>query len=374
MKKFLLTTLLFVLCAFGATAQTVEKFYFGVTGKDNADQDVKVEMTVYNDFHFVVTLPDANNSTLSAATADVEVRLTNVEGLDIEGTHTYTNHISTGVEGIQAQLSSKLSNAYDFTTATIGITVNDASFTYNIARSGTTITGTPSNSAAAKTAWSALMESIEPGTQSVSDGYFDFKKGSTFVIGDSRLTFVDDYHMDNASTAMKNMLNDATVVIETIEGANAQTFQLYLAEGSTLAMGTKTATVKKNMNLGVTGFDNFRSGDNGFFQYLKSHCTDGKTTIHALFDAFNDVIGMVNGHTLTVNAGEMKDALGFDLQLGDVNMDGYIDATDCSTLQQYLFTPETIPAPFNFWAADVNQDGIYDVTDLSSLVKIILDL
>jgi len=373
MKKLfiLFAALAFVLSASAQTA--TPKFYMNVTGHNGATP-VTVDMSVYSDFHFVVNLPAAANSTLGANTATVRVEMHDVSSLDVVGTKIYNNTITTGVEGIQADLSQKLSNAYGFTSVTIPVTINtkddSKTFSYTIAKSGDVITGTPSASAAARAAWDLLMTKVDAGSQDESDAYMLFKKGSTFVLGNERLTFIGDYAFLQGSTSnYEDLLTNDSVVIETLAGADPKTIEFYFAKGSVLALGRTTATVKDVINISAKGNVNITSN---YFSGVKSainSAADGtktKVAIHKFMDFFNDLIGIAQ-------QGGTIDANGKEIELGDVNEDGVVDATDLSALKQYIMTG-TLPAVYNFWAADASYaelDGIYDVTDLSAIQQII---
>jgi len=357
------------------TAPETPKFFMSVTGYDSDNNDVTVDMSVYSDFHFVVNLPEATHSTLGAASATVRVEMNDVSGLGVVGHKSYTHTLSTGVEGIQAVLATKLSNAYSFAGETIPVKIvtatETAEFDYIISRDGTVITGTPSSSDAARTAWNVLMSKIEAGDNS-GDSYMLFTKGSTFVLGNERLTFVNDYTLfEGSGSAFEDIFTSSNtdVVIEEIEGAAATTIQFYFATGSTLALGGSKATVTDVINIAVDNTvniqDNYLSGIRDDID-AAAEGSKSKVAIHKFMDFFNDMIGIAdNGVSIAANAKE--------IELGDVNEDGTVDVTDYSVLTGYLFDPSELPVPFNFWAADANQDGLYDVSDFSAIMEIIFN-
>jgi hypothetical protein len=58
--------------------------------------------------------------------------------------------------------------------------------------------------------------------------------------------------------------------------------------------------------------------------------------------------------------------------LGDVNLDGSIDATDLLTLKKYLLGMDVSNLDFYTSSADLNKDGTVNILDLLTLKKMLL--
>jgi hypothetical protein len=79
-----------------------------------------------------------------------------------------------------------------------------------------------------------------------------------------------------------------------------------------------------------------------------------------------------------VISGAYRDGISFTVQapirfyeiwVGDVNGDGFVDGKDVTALASYLKNGK--PVPVSIGNADVNQDGNIDLSDLSALVKLV---
>lgn len=265
-QKILIIVSLFMACV-GMQAQT-EKFYLGVTDKDGKT----VAGTIYDDFTFEITTPAAGTA-LNSKQATINVRMTNVPSLKIEGTHSATKTFTTTVDK-NAVFSEYLSALYfngtinnpvtvaevgDFEyPLTPGNTIGKKDFKYTITGAGGTITGEPNSAAAAQAAWDFLTATshMTASSKSDPDTYLYLMQNAYVQLGNQRHVFnlPEGYKFMKGNFELnidKVKEGEAASIIQTIDPAPATVaesylFSVYLPAGSEIAIGTKFVTLNKD--------------------------------------------------------------------------------------------------------------------------------
>ncbi len=297
-------------------ASETVKFHVDVTGYAPADADgtrtaVPVNADVYGDYHFVVTMPEADKSTVGADKATVNISMTGVQSLGMkEGeTRSYSKSVDTGLSGVSATLSEALSNVYGFQGATIPVTIKDgasvAKFDYQIgAFANNQIVGTPNDEAKAREAWHLITSNVSASQNlGQNDTHFLFKQGAYVQIGNERLVFDTDYDFfGGASATLDNLFEGIRPAVH-VEGVtvdeNTPAAVVYLPKGSTLGISSSAATINKAVTVTVDaeGVDT-ASINNLLSGYRNAIYRDGeantKLAIAGLVYYFDHVVGLID--------------------------------------------------------------------------------
>ena len=116
------------------------------------------------------------------------------------------------------------------------------------------------------------------------------------------------------------------------------------------------------------------------YSYLKFTKTNGSTVtcsvagIKVTYDDSNITV-INNEGTTTIALAEVRDmyfsneAGGTSYQIGDVNMDGYVNISDVTALIDYVLGGD---ANIDLQAADVNGDSAINITDVTALIDKVL--
>ena len=299
-----------------AANASTKKFHVDVTGYALANADgtrtpVAVKADVYGDYHFVVTMPVADNSTVGADKATVNVSMTGVKTLGLKDgeTRSYSKTVETGVQSVSASLATALSNVYGFKGATIPVTVKDgaetAQFDYQIgAFNNNQIVGTPSNEALARDAWHLITSNVSA-SQNLKDNdtHFLFKRGAYILIGDEKLVFDQDYDFLKGNANLSTLFSDVRPYVHVeksgLSGQAANKAVVYFPEGSTLGISSSAAVLNKDAFLTVDATDKTSLNITGQLSGLRDQLAksgDGatKVAIYYAVDAFNQIIGLVD--------------------------------------------------------------------------------
>ena len=296
-----------------AANASTKKFHVDVTGYAPANADdirspVAVNADVYGDYHFVVTMPDAANSTVGADKATVNVSMTGVKSLGLKDgeTRSYSKTVETGVqESVNPTLTKFLSNVYGFKGATIPVTVKDgaetAQFDYQIgAFNNNQIVGTPSNEAQARDAWHLITSNVSA-SQNLKDNdtHFLFKRGAYILIGDEKLVFDQDYDFLKGNANLSTLFSDVRPYVHIeksgLSGQAANKAVVYFPEGSTLGISSSAAVLNKDAFLTVDATDKTSLNITGKLSGLRDQLAKSGTTlaIYLAVRTFNDIIGLV---------------------------------------------------------------------------------
>lgn len=270
------------------------KFNLTVTSESTVD------VTVGEDYTAVFTLPKAG-SEVDASGVTVEAKMKNVESLGVDGERSHSVTVKTGIpEGTaKPDLSQWLPNCYKFGSATVNATIGGKACTYDFAGNNGVITAT-TDTEAARAAWKELTSHITANTHE-DDSFILVKNGSTLRIGSELLCFeenVDDLKLDNFSEMAALIQNvQDHVKLETANDSKA--IEIVLKDGTQLAVGSSIAELKKDATITITGIemDGFLSG----LRDAVNKGTDAKVLIMAAVQMFDQLVGQIDGKTITVN-------------------------------------------------------------------------
>ena len=289
---------IYVEMTFEAPVEKAEKFYLGVTAA-NADGKGKttVDATVFDDYSFVVNAPMTE---ISAANADLTVRMTNVASLGVTGTREHTIEAQTGLNATP-KLSTWLSNVPAFDHATVNANINGKELTYEITGDHdavcTTVTGT-TDTAAARAAWQELTSHVSAATQDQDDSYAVIVNGSYAIIANECLQFeheTGDLKLDNVNDipALKQTIKDAVQVVSTDKNG----IELFVRAGTKLALGSSVATLNDDATIVIEGIT---VNEKVLSEIRTAANSSTEALVKTLVELFNGAIGAVNNQTLNV--------------------------------------------------------------------------
>lgn len=268
------------------------KFNLTVTSESTVD------VTVGEDYTAVFTLPKAG-SEVDASGVTVEAKMKNVESLGVDGERSHSVTVNTGIQNVKVDLSSWLENCYGFESATVNATIGGKACTYDFAGNNGVITAT-TDTEAARAAWKELTSHITANTHE-DDSFILVKNGSTLQIGKEKLCFeegADDLKLNNFSQmgALIKKVQDH-VKLETVN--DNEDIKIVLKAGTQLAVGSSIAELKKDATITITGIemDGFLSG----LRDAVNKGTDAKVLIMAAVQMFDQLVGQIDGKTITVN-------------------------------------------------------------------------
>lgn len=271
------------------------KFNLTVTSESTVD------VTVGEDYTAVFTLPEAG-SQVDASGVTVKAKMKNVESLGVDGERSHSVTVKTGIpEGTaKPNLSEWLRNCYyNFGSATVNATIGGKACTYDFAGNNGVITAT-TDTEAARAAWKELTSHITANTHE-DDSFILVKNGSTLQIGKEKLCFeegADDLKLNNFSQmgALIKKVQDH-VKLETVN--DNEDIKIVLKAGTQLAVGSSIAELKKDATITITGIemDGFLSG----LRDAVNKGTDAKVLIMAAVQMFDQLVGQIDGKTITVN-------------------------------------------------------------------------
>ncbi|MBR0230174.1 MAG: hypothetical protein IJL94_02180, partial [Erysipelotrichaceae bacterium] len=229
----------------------------------------KVTGEVYDDYSFLIKLPDAE---VNASNATVTLRMRNISSLNISGERSMSYTINTGVN-VQKNLHDALvllggdngEHLFGFNDVDVAVTVKgdkkNAAATYHVegsgyqAGTGATITGTVIESAA-REAWMLITDQVTAATKSANDSYIIIKNGSYLQLGTEKLVFEKegDLKLDN--------FNDVSALASTIRqylkletGLETNANVIGLKAGTELDVGTSYAKLDTDALITLTGID-----------------------------------------------------------------------------------------------------------------------
>ena len=293
----------------GATQAEAMKFSLAV------ESGAKVDMTVFNDYSFIINVPNAN---VNAASASATVKMQNVASLGVDTMREHSITVNTGIDGKDnIALGTYLSNAWELsqTTTTVNFSVDGKLGTYVITGNNATINGAtgegddcvlygaPADVLAVRAAWQALTANVET-TTGDDDSYIVIANGSYLKNGNETLkfeeTFDGDLKLDNFNDlgALKTLIK-STVVLNT-EG-NAENIVGFLKAGTELKVSSSSAKLAKDAKITL---------DVALADALKDIRTasDGSTAslIKELVEQVNALMGAVCGETVYANVSFAK--------------------------------------------------------------------
>lgn len=270
------------------------KFNLTVTSESTVD------VTVGEDYTAVFTLPEVG-SKVDASGVTVEAKMKNVESLGVDGERSHSVTVNTGIpkDVIKPNLSEWLPNCYKFERATVNATIGGKACTYTFAGNSGVITAT-ADTEAARAAWQELAGYVTASTKGNDNSYIVVANGSSLQVGSELLSFEmqEDLTLDNFSDMAALITNvQDHVKLETVN--DSKDIEIVLKAGTQLAVGSSIATLNKNATITITGIEM-----DGFLSSLRaavSNGTDAKVLIMRAVQMFNELVGQINGKTITVN-------------------------------------------------------------------------
>lgn len=269
------------------------KFNLTVTSESTVD------VTVGEDYTAVFTLPAAG-SQVDASGVTVEAKMKNVESLGVDGERSHSVTVETGIQNVKVDLSSWLPNCYKFGSATVNATIGGKTCTYAFAGNSGVITAT-TDTEAARAAWKELTSHITAGTHE-DDSFILVKNGSTLQIGSELLCFeenVDDLKLNNFSE-MAALIQNVQDHVKLETANDNKGIEIVLKAGTQLAVGSSIATLKEDATITITGV----TMPDGFLSSLRAAVNEGadaKVLIMAAVQMFDQLVGQIDGKTITVN-------------------------------------------------------------------------
>lgn len=272
------------------------KFNLTVTSESTVD------VTVGEDYTAVFTLPEAG-SQVDASGVTVKAKMKNVESLGVDGERSHSVTVKTGIpEGTaKPNLSEWLRNCYyNFGSATVNATIGGKACTYDFAGNNGVITAT-TDTEAARAAWKELTSHITANTHE-DDSFILVKNGSTLQIGSELLCFeenADDLKLNNFSE-MAALIQNVQDHVKLETANDSKDIEIVLKAGTQLAVGSSIATLEDNVTITITGVEmpeNFLSS----LRAAVNKGTDAKVLIMAAVQMFDQLVGQIDGETITVN-------------------------------------------------------------------------
>lgn len=269
------------------------KFNLTVTSESTVD------VTVGEDYTAVFTLPAAG-SQVDASGVTVEAKMKNVESLGVDGERSHSVTVNTGIQNVKVDLSSWLANCYGFGSATVNATIGGKGCTYAFAGNSGVITAT-TDTEAARAAWKTLTSHITANTHE-DDSFILVKNGSTLQIGSELLCFeenADDLKLNNFSE-MAALIQNVQDHVKLETANDSKDIEIVLKAGTQLAVGSSIATLEDNVTITITGVEmpeNFLSS----LRAAVNKGTDAKVLIMAAVQMFDQLVGQIDGETITVN-------------------------------------------------------------------------
>ncbi|MBQ1478178.1 MAG: hypothetical protein IIZ33_08520, partial [Erysipelotrichaceae bacterium] len=264
------------------------------------------------DYSMVLTLP---NQKVNASNVKVDVAVTDIHSLGIEGTRRASEALNTGMsaevylyEALKLVAGEGQEHLFGFNGATVNVRVltdNTArDVVYTLAGSGfdgsegsvKTITAS-TDEAAARDAWLALADkkNAEVTTKADHDSYIIVANGSTLQLGREVLKFetAQDLRLDNFNDLQALEKNiRAHTVLEQNAAVSAYTFTI--KKGSILAVDQTIATLKRDVKV-TLGFDQ----EAAILSTLRA-TSSLKDMVRFLMKTGNDFLGMFDGETVNL--------------------------------------------------------------------------
>lgn len=269
------------------------KFNLTVTSESTVD------VTVGEDYTAVFTLPE-EGAQVDASGVTVEAKMKNVESLGVDGERSHSVTVNTGIQNVKVDLSQWLENCYDFESATVNATIGGKECTYAFAGNSGVITAT-ADTEAARAAWKALTSHITAGAHE-DDSFILVKNGSTLQIGSELLCFeenVGDLKLNNFSE-MAALIQNVQNHVKLEKVNDNKDIEIVLKAGTQLAVGSSIATLNEDATVTITGIEmpeNFLSS----LRAAVKEGADAKVLIMAAVQMFDQLVGQVDGKTITVN-------------------------------------------------------------------------
>ncbi len=264
-----------------------------------------VTATAYSDYSATLTVsgtPVNGKHWVNMSGATVSAKMTDVASLGVAGTREHSITVNTGLSSDSVALEDWLSNVFAFKGATVKGTIDGKPYAYKLSdfdKETNTITATTAY-ADTQAAWQALTANISTKTQETDDSYIVIANGSSLKVGNELLCFEESYRDDLKLDNFNNMsaLNETIRKAVTLKtDAKGDDVVAVLKAGTTLAVGQSIAVLDKDVTITVSGLSNLPAN-------MLAGLRDAEGTsamLQQLVTCVNNVVGAMNGQTVTVN-------------------------------------------------------------------------
>ena len=277
----------------GKSEEQALKFYLGVTSNG-----ATVDMSVYNDYSAVVTVPAKE---VSAANVSVTAKMQNVATLGVDAAREHTVEIKdTGLVGTP-NLADWLSNAFTFESGYVQATIDGTTCLYHVTGDKNaelaTLRADSDDICATRDAWQKLTANVSTSSQEESDSYINIACGSFLNIAGESLCFEkeEDLKLDNFNDiAALNKSIREHVTLKAVDGDLDWQIIAVLKAGTALAVSNSIATLDKDATIKVKGLSAKSLAE------LLPALRDAESAYEIaslLVKAVNDVIGAADGTT-----------------------------------------------------------------------------
>ena len=264
-----------------------------------------VTATAYSDYSATLNVtgtPVNGKHWVNMSSATVSAKMTDVASLGVAGTREHSITVNTGLSSDSVALEDWLSNVFAFTGATVKGTIDGKPYEYklsNFDKVTNTITATTAY-ADTQAAWQALTANISTKTQETDDSYIVIANGSSLKVGNELLCFEESYRDDlkldnfNDMSALNETIRKAVTLKTDAEGSDVVAV---LKAGTTLAVGQSIAVLDKDVTITVSGLSDLPAN-------MLAGLRDAEGTsamLKQLVTCVNNVVGAMNGQTVTVN-------------------------------------------------------------------------
>ena len=265
-----------------------------------------VTATAYSDYSATLTVSgelENGKHWVNMSGATVSAKMTDVASLGVAGTREHSITVNTGLSSDSVALEDWLSNVFAFTGATVKGTIDGKPYAYklsNFDKKTNTITATTAY-ADTQAAWQALTANISTKTQETDDSYIVIANGSSLKVGNELLCFEESYRDDlkldnfNDMSALNETIRKAVTLKTDAEGSDVVAV---LKAGTTLAVGQSIAVLDKDVTVTVSGLSNLQAN---MLAGLRDAGNNTSLMLQRLVTCVNNVVGAMNGQTVTVN-------------------------------------------------------------------------
>ena len=279
-----------------------KKFFASITDPN----EVKVSGTAFDNYFATLVIPAG--ATVSSASAEILLEMTDVAALGIVGTRSHTLTIQTGIDR-EVQLDSWIGNLIALEELTVNGKIDGKPYSYELTREVEQDKGREeayyaylmtTDTEQTRTAWQALTAPLNATTQDTDDSYILIKHGAYLQIGTEKLEFAQagDLKLDNIHDAESlNAAMDAireAVVLHTGVAAAETPIEIFLPKGTALALGSSVVTLERDAKITAAGIE-----VNGILSQLQAS-SNAEMLKNALL-MLNEAFAGMNGKTLTVN-------------------------------------------------------------------------